>query len=174
MFIVVAVLIVAVLFQRAEALRWKRIACTDPLTGLPNRYAAQEELRRRKREPVAVVFVDLDNFKALNDAQGHTAGDEALRKAAQMMREVLRPEDKVFRYGGDEFVIVTQKASFKLAEQVAERIERVLPYVGLSASTGIGLALGDATMAVDLADRQMYMAKRTKNQLCLDPFDPVA
>lgn len=168
MFIVIAVLIAAVLFQRAEALRWKRIACTDPLTGLPNRYAAQEELRRRKREPVAVVFVDLDNFKVLNDTQGHAAGDEALQKAAKMMREVLRPGDKVFRYGGDEFVVIPEKASFGLAEQIAERVERVLPYLGLSASTGVGLALGDALAAVDLADRQMYLAKRAKKQPDLD------
>lgn len=156
--------------QAMEMKRLRRIAYTDPVTGLPNRRAAEEELARRKHEPVAVVFVDLDDFKALNDAKGHAAGDEALRKAAQAMKLVLRPEDKVFRFGGDEFIVVAGRANFCLADQLASRIESALPYMQLSASTGIGIALGDAMMAVDCADRQMYLAKAAKKRPDPDPL----
>ena len=109
--------------QRAQAM-------TDPLTGLANyrqmRNVINQEVARARRSGgrLALVFCDLDGFKAVNDRHGHRAGDGVLKLLARSMAEVLRAEDLAARYGGDEFVCVLPGADGEQADQVSERIGR--------------------------------------------------
>jgi len=159
-----------------------RLAYYDALTGLPNRRMLSDRLRqsldaaRRTDQMGAVIFLDLDNFKRINDARGHSVGDQLLRQVARRLTELLRTVDMVGRLGGDEFVVLVNdlgnevEAAAHAAMVVAERIRSVLeaPYLiddYLYSGTGsIGLTLFPKPMDVvdDLlreADTAMYRAK---------------
>ena len=153
-------------------------ALHDSLTGLPNRDLLADRLEhalgrtRRRGRKVAVLFVDLDNFKHVNDSMGHEAGDALLVEAARRIWSCLRPEDTVSRLGGDEFCVLLEEVAGEAeATDVAERVIRALePAVPLGdeevfVAASIGVALGDSgegrapgALLAD-ADAAMYRAK---------------
>jgi len=150
-------------------------ALHDTLTGLPNRALLDDRMSHAltaahaRGSTVAVLFLDLDRFKVLNDAEGHAAGDAVLVEVAHRLRAAVRPQDTVARFGGDEFVVLCETGGLVTAHHVAERLHQSLrhpfPTEGaarfLSASIGIAISHGDST-AADLlrdADAAMYRAK---------------
>jgi diguanylate cyclase (GGDEF)-like protein/PAS domain S-box-containing protein len=163
--------------RRALRERLAYAAIHDPLTTLPNRVLFMDRLEvalsrsARFRRRSAVIFLDLDHFKLVNDSMGHTAGDELLRAVAERLRETLRPSDTVARFGGDEFVVLCEEiADEEAALEVAERLSEALaPSVDLAegevfvtASQGVALSGGTSDTASALlrdADTAMYMAK---------------
>jgi diguanylate cyclase (GGDEF)-like protein/PAS domain S-box-containing protein len=150
-------------------------ALHDPLTGLPNRTLLLDRLEvalaQRNRGGIAVVFVDLDHFKLVNDSLGHSAGDTLLAAAATRLRAVVRPGDTVARFGGDEFVVLAESTiGERDAEGLAERLAGALaePFelggaeVFVTASIGIAVSdgiEGDAHALLRDADAAMYRAK---------------
>jgi diguanylate cyclase (GGDEF)-like protein len=147
----------------------------DLLTGLPNRGVCQERLGAslvgRHTVGVAVMFVDLDRFKAVNDDLGHDAGDELLRRVAERITSVVRPSDTVARVGGDEFIVlldqVTDRAEIdaiaaRMVAAVGEPVEVNGRLARVGASVGVSLgAVGDRSDDVlRAADAAMYQAKR--------------
>jgi diguanylate cyclase (GGDEF)-like protein len=156
----------------------------DPLTRLPNRAAVVEHLglaiarARRHDRQLAVLFLDLDRFKEVNDVHGHSTGDAVLRAVAGRLAENVRPQDAVGRFGGDEFVIVCEElaggpvAGRAIVERLASALEAPIEALGRSVQIGasIGLALGDghssSTQLLRDADAAMYAAKdlRTATQ----------
>jgi diguanylate cyclase (GGDEF)-like protein/PAS domain S-box-containing protein len=166
------------------------VALHDPLTGLPNRTLildrADQMLVRSRREyrPVAALFIDLDNFKDINDSLGHDAGDKVLQAVAHRFVGILRESDTVGRLGGDEFVVLAEGASLGAGpEMVAERLHDTLrePFriegyasVSLTVTASIGIAGGQRNSASELlrdADIALYRAKALgKNRSAL--FQP--
>lgn len=163
-------------------------AHTDPLTGLLNRRSILERLDaartefRDKGEPVSVLFVDLDHFKAINDHHGHLAGDACLREASRRLLGALRHSDAVGRYGGEEFLVVLQGADLAAAAAIAEDLRSTLArapvhaegaQIDLSCSIGVASTGSDALSAEDLiarADAALYAAKRDgRNRVALAP-----
>ncbi|MCA9552112.1 MAG: diguanylate cyclase [Myxococcales bacterium] len=158
--------------------RFRAQATQDPLTGLSNRVAVQEilerELARADREgsPVAVIMVDLDHFKRINDTFGHQAGDEVLREAGNRMKGAVRVYDTVGRYGGEEFIVVLPGADAQVAARVAQRLRTQLSAGGVSTAEGqipvtasLGVAACEAGAGVApaelirRADAALYQAK---------------
>jgi diguanylate cyclase (GGDEF)-like protein len=157
--------------------RHRRDALYDGLTGLPNRRLLVRSLdhaiarSRRSEKITAVLFIDLDGFKSVNDAHGHATGDELLVAVAERLSGLVRSEDTLCRFGGDEFVIVCEDLDDTLpVERLAVRIEDALtaPFVlsgarvRSSASVGISFAGGNeiADEVIKDADTAMYEAKR--------------
>jgi len=149
-------------------------AIHDGVTGLPNRRNLEEHLESlipRDHESTAIVFIDMDGFKAINDQLGHHSGDDLLREVGCRLRRAVREDDHVSRFGGDEFVVVCDVKDQHSALDVAERIrhEVGLPYDGipdrLRPTASIGLVLSDAAndgevdQLLRAADQAMYRAK---------------
>jgi diguanylate cyclase (GGDEF)-like protein len=175
-----AAIVRVVLEHEAIQREMARQARTDPLTGLLNRRAFMDELARRFDRlevdglPGSLVFVDLDNFKALNDSRGHDVGDEALHAAAQVLRASVRPTDLVARLGGDEFALWLDGADELAAAERAEHLRTAGPLAlahfapaGVPPITfSIGVAGRwpgrgeDAEALLERADRAMYAVKR--------------
>lgn len=149
----------------------------DPLTGVGNRAAMNEaltreiELARRNRTPLALLVVDLDHFKAINDSYGHNIGDLVLKSSAQRLENALRSTDQVFRYGGEEFVIVLSQTDQQGAALVAERLRRAIsrnPIFSETADIHVTASLGVAhyregmsgEILFQQADEALYQAKR--------------
>ena len=152
-------------------------ARTDVLTGLRNRRACHEELGRqfaqRQRQGVhfSLIMIDIDQFKAFNDAHGHLAGDRALQSVAQTLSGTLREMDFVFRYGGDEFAVLCPGSNLHEAAAGAERVREAIAAQPVSLKNGEGrvtISLGVAEVAptevaeglIQRADEALYAAKR--------------
>ncbi len=148
----------------------QRISRTDPLTGALNRLGFAErmtaELGRAERDeqPVALVVLDFDGFKQINDRAGHSAGDELLRWSVGAMAAVLRPADALARLGGDEFAALLPATGLQEAEQVAGRLQLALS-LKVSACAGAAATDHDGDGADALhhrADQRLYAAKRDR------------
>ncbi len=170
-----------------QADRLAELSETDPLTGLANARRLFDSLEtelarsRRYREPLALVLVDLDGLKRVNDHFGHHAGDEAIRGLAGVIRAQLRQTDVAARWGGDEFAVLAPSTSADAAVALAERIRASIP--GQSDTWELSGSLGVATVdptagedAVDsatlmrAADAALYEAKRTgRNKVVVAP-----
>lgn len=144
------------------------LARHDPLTGLRNHREFHDWLRRaERRRPFAVLLMDLDHFKSVNDTHGHAEGDRVLRAVAAALSSACRGEDPCFRIGGDEFACILPGAGPEEAEQVAERARRAVAAVdrriGLSAGAACWPQDGDTreTLLV-VADERLYAAKRDR------------
>ncbi len=114
----------------------------DQLTGLFNRRFFDENLEKsisfaeRYNQPLALIFIDLDNFKKINDNQGYSAGDEALKNFARTLEKTCRKSDFICRFGGDEFAVILPNTDKKGAESAVTRIRKNMPQ-NISASFGI-------------------------------------
>jgi diguanylate cyclase (GGDEF)-like protein len=164
------------LTRRQEELAF--LATHDTLTGLPNRTLILDRVEqmlvraRRAQAPVAALFIDLDNFKSINDTLGHGAGDELLRTVAARLQGVVRDIDALGRLGGDEFVVVAEGMSLSagpelIAERLLDALKQPFELKGseknrLIVTASIGIAAGDRSSAEELlrdADIAMYRAK---------------
>ena len=166
---------------QAKADEAKQIALQDALTGLPNRVAFEQgldhglSLAKRHGWGLAVLFIDIDKFKTINDSYGHDVGDQVLLMVASRLKSSLRGEDIVSRWGGDEFVCLCLEVSqetdvARLAETIANGIAEACEFNGttLSVRASIGIAMypADGETADRLfknADTAMYEAKRAWN-----------
>ena len=153
-------------------------ALHDALTGLPNRILLVERITQsieaaaRRSIHSAVLFIDIDRFKSVNDIAGHAAGDQLLIGVARRLRDALRPGDTVARLGGDEFMVLcenlyeVQREAISIAERICSTIARPFSAAGseLFTSASIGIAFvrpgDDADVLVARADSAMYMAKQ--------------
>lgn len=166
-------LLVAGLRQRLLA--EEELNRVDALTGLPNRRAFRERtewlfsLMRREGRPITVAYVDLDNFKSVNDRHGHQEGDRALRLASEAMRKHLREGDVVARLGGDEFAVLLPNTSAEQARVALERLRSEVSKAMQAESWPITTSIGAVTFpeppaeidaALRRADERMYEAKR--------------
>jgi diguanylate cyclase (GGDEF)-like protein len=152
------------------------MATTDELSALMNRRAFDQvldhELRRRERgqEPLAVLMIDLDHFKAINDEYGHQMGDEVIRRVSQLLRFNTRKVDAVARYGGEEFAMLLKGMRLHEAESMAERLRtQIETMAGLPESLCVTVSIGIAMKSVDdtvasilrRSDEALYLSKRS-------------
>jgi diguanylate cyclase (GGDEF)-like protein/PAS domain S-box-containing protein len=160
----------------------ERLARYDELTNLPNRRLFNEQLNQALagQQPAehcfAIMFIDIDDFKRINDAYGHTAGDDLLREVATRIRQTLRQNDTAFRLGGDEFVVLVNDLRHKedarvVAQKLCHAIEQPLWLAGVSVSVSasIGVSVyphdaGDADALMRKADNAMYRQKHENQQ----------
>ncbi len=155
------------------------MASTDMLTGLSNRYSFLDTAHRvftRNRvngSPIAILFIDIDHFKSINDTYGHAFGDAVLAALGRAINESLRPTDLACRYGGEEFVVLLQQAEMSVALKVAERVRGAAcrlsfpqePNFTFTLSVGVAAEMPSDRDTLELfishADTALYTAKRT-------------
>ena len=150
-------------------------ATLDPLTGLPNRRTIMENLRERIEyvsigNPCAVLVLDIDHFKTINDTLGHQAGDQCLRAVGAIIARNIRGHDRAGRVGGEEFVVMMPDTTSEMARNVGERLRGAIESAGGWHANGdpvtasIGIAVASVSDTVDSllarADRALYQAKR--------------
>lgn len=157
---------------------WQRLALHDPLTGALNRTGLMEMAQRRKRDgaktdslSACALLIDVDRFKAVNDSEGHDAGDALLCLVTDIIQSEIRKTDLISRQGGDEFVVLLQGADLEAAFLVAERIRSrfqeaaQLRHRRIEPTLSIGVAMApdtltDLTTLLSQADQALYMSKR--------------
>lgn len=161
-------------------------ARSDALTGLANRRALAEFLdgawqtALHTGRPLSVMLVDLDHFKLVNDTEGHPAGDDVLRLAAASFQTHLRPGDRVYRWGGDEFLIVLPGCTAQAAETIAERLREAFACQGRARGTTMTIGIADlesmppgetvSARLISAADDALLAAKRAgRNRTTLAP-----
>jgi len=158
----------------------------DPLTQIFNRAAFDEALDkechsyRRHKTEFSIMMIDIDFFKSVNDTYGHIAGDKILKATAEIIRETIRRSDEVFRYGGEEFVVILSNTSEGGAHFIAERVRKEIQKLRVSfnrlikVTASIGICSSEKTKDVTLllgnADKALYHSKETgRNRVSVYP-----
>lgn len=173
--------------ERYEARRLQELAERDPLTNLLNRRALEEAATRRIQNAtingheLAVMIVDIDHFKSVNDTFGHQAGDEVIKGVATQLSQTLRGSDLIGRLGGEEFVVLFDHKGSKHASKLAERVRVSIeassgtrePPIAVTVSIGVTTRPADSGIGwhdlLSIADKRLYRAKRQgRNRVCWD------
>jgi diguanylate cyclase len=192
--VVYVIVLLAVSRMRADYYRnqatmaaMAKVASTDPLTGLLNRramsdhLAAAHSLVQRGIQPMAVMLIDVDHFKRINDEGGHALGDQVLVELGQRLQAQLRASDRLARWGGEEFLVMAPATRQDRACELAERIRRSIAESPWPQSRSVTLSLGvsecrcdDTTDAlIQRADHALYAAKAAgRNRVCADGAQP--
>jgi len=171
----------------------REASLSDPLTGLPNTRFLFTHLGRelsraeRLRSPVAILVLDLDDFKEINDTHGHHVGDRALREVARVLREAIRPYDICVRYAGDEFIVVLTDCGPEDAEAKRVELQQAIDGVSVEAApgrvTGVSVSIGAAVFPGDgetyegllaTADGRMYRDKKSRKRPPVSAAPPPA
>jgi diguanylate cyclase (GGDEF)-like protein len=181
-------LLASLLFPLRNALLYRaalQTALRDPLTETGNRIAMEQTLKReidlarRTLQPLSVLMVDIDYFKRINDSHGHMIGDEALKAVATALKESLRNVDMVFRYGGEEFMVLLSNTNPEAASMVGERLRLAvlgIQYLVENRAIALSVSLGCATLLPDeskesllrRADTALFVSKRDgRNRLSM-------
>ena len=181
-------LLASLLFPLRNALLYRaavQSALRDPLTETGNRIAMQETLKRevdiarRTLQPLSVLMVDIDHFKRINDTHGHLIGDQALKAVASALKESLRNVDMVFRFGGEEFMVLLSNTNREAASMVGERLRMAvlgIQYLVENRAIELSVSLGCATLLpgesmeslLRRADNALYVSKRDgRNRLSM-------
>ncbi len=154
----------------------RMLATTDPLTHLLNRRSLQEladyELvqRKRQQQPLSFILADVDHFKQINDRFGHHVGDDVLVAVSRTLRQVVREQDSVARWGGEEFLILMPNAAPAIAREVAERLRQAVAevrvpagehFIGITMTFGVSSSEGNEVSdhTIKRADRALYLGK---------------
>ncbi|BCS56018.1 GGDEF domain-containing protein [Geobacter sp. SVR] len=164
---------------KMAALELTRIASHDFLTGLLNRREIFKRLHiemcrvDRIDKPFSVIMLDIDHFKVVNDTYGHQTGDLLLKETARILREHLREYDYICRYGGEEFLVVAPETPLQVAQELAERLRRILmethfsfpalPSITVTVSAGVAQRIKGETIGalISRADAALYQAKNS-------------
>ncbi|WP_405120517.1 GGDEF domain-containing protein [Pseudomonas leptonychotis] len=181
-------LLASLLFPLRNALLYRaalQSALRDPLTETGNRIAMEQTLKRevdiarRTLQPLSVLMVDIDHFKRINDSHGHLVGDEALKAVATALKDSLRNVDMVFRYGGEEFMVLLSNTSRDAASMVGERLRMAvlgIQYLVENRAIELSVSLGCSTLLpgesmeslLRRADKALYISKRDgRNRLSM-------
>lgn len=181
-------LLASLLFPLRNALLYRaalQSALRDPLTDTGNRIAMNQSLQRevdlarRNLQPLSVLMLDIDHFKSINDRFGHATGDEVLKAVATVLKDSLRNIDMVFRYGGEEFLVLLSNTSREAAQMVGERLRLAvlgLQHVEEGRALELSISLGCATLLAGespdsllrRADNALYVSKREgRNRLSM-------
>jgi diguanylate cyclase (GGDEF)-like protein len=180
--LIVFIIITYIIFELKNALeKQKALARIDPLTSVANRRAffefADMELNkaRRYRHPFSVLYIDIDNFKAVNDSLGHNIGDRLLRSVAKTIKQNIRVIDIIARFGGDEFAILLSETGAEAACSVARKLNNKLLAIMQDNKWSVTFSMGAVTFeifpdsvdeTIKAADSQMYSAKKKgKNRI---------
>lgn len=150
------------------------MAIRDNLTGIYNRQYFQKVMQSLdpKQESFALIMADINNLKHINDNVGHLAGDIIIKAAAKVLEKSIRRTDRLFRYGGDEFVIIMPGCSEEDVKKVLQRIKNNMvawkaPKPGLKLTLSVGYAMSSAGKSINeiltLADKNMYIQKKMYN-----------
>ncbi len=152
----------------------ERLSLIDPLTGILNRRGLEVEVTRalaqaqRQDAPLAVLFIDLDRFKLINDTHGHDVGDVVLREVATLLKKVVRASDIVTRPCGDEFIVILPASDLVVAEHVANKVTKKITNTVFAGKTNVELSVGVSSTSEGvcdfhelrrLADERMYKKK---------------
>jgi diguanylate cyclase (GGDEF)-like protein len=169
-----------------------RMSRTDELTGLSNRRDMYEWLKQelyrfeRNRNPFSVTLCDIDHFKSINDMYGHDCGDFILKNVGSILKESVRKQDKIARWGGEEFLILHPETTLQNASLIAERVRKNIEHVSLTyqqhnlhvtLSFGIAVTTEDSTIeeVIKNADENLYHAKRNgRNRVIYDTNSEIA
>jgi diguanylate cyclase (GGDEF)-like protein len=181
-------LLASLLFPLRNALLYRaalQTALRDPLTETGNRIAMEQTLKRevdiarRNLQPLSVLMVDIDHFKLINDTHGHIVGDQALKAVASALKDSLRNVDMVFRYGGEEFMVLLSNTSREAASMVGERLRLAvlgIQYLVENRAIELSVSLGCASLLpgesmdslLRRADNALYVSKREgRNRLSM-------
>ncbi|MGH7297155.1 MAG: GGDEF domain-containing response regulator [Polyangiaceae bacterium] len=182
------------LVLRHDSHAFFRAARVDPLTGIANRLRLEEDVEELQAEAsrygrrLSIAMCDIDQFKRFNDHYGHTAGDDALIRIAQTIQKTLRKADRVYRYGGEEFLAALPEQTLEAAMSAMKRVVAAVERLGIAHAPGanhavvtlsVGLAIvtpgGDLSIrtAIERSDRALYRAKAGgANQLAIDAPGP--
>jgi diguanylate cyclase (GGDEF)-like protein len=171
-----------------DLVKLQKMADTDYLTGLMNRRAFlavaddTAEFCRRYKRSMATLMIDIDHFKKINDTHGHAAGDDAIKRIAEIINQSIRTTDKAARFGGEEFVVllreIDQETALRLAERIRNSIEQTTITHGdasIRATVSIGVAINaegdrDVQDIIERADQGLYIAKKSgRNRTVVTP-----
>ncbi len=184
MFGVATVILFLLIFGYIQAyyyFRGRSKSFVDPLTGAENRKFLYEVLSKEEFRKYHIILYDVDHFKKINDTYGHDVGDEVLRTLTQRIRKMLRNEDHLIRYGGEEFIIFVKSVKAEKTIEIAERIKKAIetsPFVigknilSITISLGVNYNVANAQNvdeAIEKADESLYCAKNAgRNRVCVN------
>ena len=164
-----------------QQIRLKKLSIKDPLTGAGNRRAMEEKLLvitaqdySVKKQNPSLILIDLDEFKKVNDQYGHSAGDNILRDFANIVSQKLTKDDHLFRFGGEEFVVISHKRNQENTSILAEELRESIDQYRFDQNLHVTISLGIAEYKPDetgfewlgRADKAMYKAKSAGRNLC--------
>ncbi len=166
-------------FLSVEKSRYKQLASTDPLTKTLNREGIRPSIEsamtnwKENKQVAALIMLDIDDFKSLNDTHGHDAGDEVLQKVSEVLKSNIRATDKLARWGGEEFIIISENTNIDDALKLTEKLRMALEkhdfqYGKITASFGVSLVQNNIEPWFKKADNALYSAKKQgKNKVQL-------